>query len=246
MSWTKGATQTEGSWQRACSTGGHGPAPPPQPTRPGTPPSGALSTVYQSLKRQSAVQFLQLGPQQDVLLGLGADRAQWSGGQPAGTALETLLHPAHLVGHMLGKVSRQSPSLSMFWHLRLYQQVHNLRNIDATPPTHNPQPCPHRIPLLGLQLPTFTPTDFTQPAPRTPVEFSLFHLLQEAFLDPQGVLAIYSRKHSLFPFLSILCLECLQVTHRSGLRSVRGTTDSQDCCETRAKERRWASKVTRH
>ena len=49
------------------------------------------------------------------------------------------------------------------------------------------------IPLLGLQLPTFTPTDFTQPAPRGPVEVSLFHLLQEAFLDLQGVLAIYSR-----------------------------------------------------
>ena len=102
------------------------------------------------------------------------------------------------MGHTLGKVSRQSPSLSMFWHLRLYQQVHNLRNIDATPQITQPATLPTSIPLLGLQLPTFTPTDFTQPAPRGPVEVSLFHLLQEAFLDLQGVLAIYSRNSPSF------------------------------------------------
>lgn len=79
--------------------------------------------------------------------------------------------------------------------------MHNLGNIDATPQITQPATLPTSIPLLGLQLPTFTPTDFTQPAPRGPVEFSLCHLFREAFLDPRGVLAIYSGNIP-FPFLS--------------------------------------------
>ena len=74
VSWTKGGHAAEGStWQRACSTGGHGPAPPPQPTPPGTLTFRGFVHRVPELEacRVLVPQFLQLGPQQDVLLGLG-------------------------------------------------------------------------------------------------------------------------------------------------------------------------------
>lgn len=60
-------------------------------------PSGALSTVYQSLKRAecSFLSSSSSGRSRMSFSVWGADRAQWSGGTAAGTALGDPLHPAH-------------------------------------------------------------------------------------------------------------------------------------------------------
>lgn len=80
---------------------------PSPPAGPGRSPSGALSTVYQSLKRAEC-SFLSSSSSGRSRMSFsvcgGADRAQWSGGTATGTALGDPRHPAHPWATRLAKL----------------------------------------------------------------------------------------------------------------------------------------------